>query len=44
MAIPALFQIDHILGRGVRFTDVAVLEAGGSDHFPVAARILPGKE
>lgn len=44
MAIPALFQIDHILGRGVRFTDAAVLEAGGSDHFPVAARILPGKE
>lgn len=36
--LPALFRIDHILGRGVRFTDAAVLEAGGSDHYPVAAR------
>ncbi len=36
--LPALFRIDHILGRGVRFTGAAVLEAGGSDHYPVAAR------
>lgn len=37
---PALFRIDHILGRGVRFADAAVLEAGGSDHFPAVARII----
>lgn len=35
---PATFRIDYILGRGVRFTDAATLEAGGSDHYPVAAR------
>lgn len=36
--LPALFRVDHILGRGVSFTDTAVLQAGGSDHYPVAAR------
>lgn len=36
--LPALFRIDHILGRGVVFSDAAVLEAGGSDHYPLAAR------
>jgi endonuclease/exonuclease/phosphatase (EEP) superfamily protein YafD len=36
--LPALFRVDHILGRGVAFTDAAVLQAGGSDHYPVAAR------
>lgn len=36
---PTLFRIDHIMGRGVGFTDAAVLEAGGSDHYPVAARV-----
>lgn len=35
---PATFRVDHILGRGIKFTDAAVLEAGGSDHYPVAAR------
>ncbi len=39
---PAIFRVDHILGRGVRFTDSAVLEAGGSDHYPVAARVIVG--
>lgn len=38
---PATFRIDHILGRGINFTDAAVLEAGGSDHYPVAARFRP---
>jgi vancomycin resistance protein VanJ len=38
--LPALFRIDHILGRGVTFSGAAVLEAGGSDHYPVATRIL----
>ncbi len=39
--LPALFRVDHILGRGVEFADAAVLEAGGSDHYPVAARFRP---
>lgn len=38
--LPALFRIDHILGRGLAFTATAVLDAEGSDHFPVAARIV----
>lgn len=38
---PATFRVDHILGRGVRFTDAAVLEAGGSDHYPVVAQFRP---
>lgn len=37
--LPAMFRIDHILGRGLAFTGAAVLDAGGSDHFPVAARL-----
>lgn len=37
-ATPAAFRIDYILGRGVWFADAATLEAGGSDHYPVAAR------
>lgn len=41
--LPALFRIDHILGRGVTFSDAAVLDAGGSDHYPVAARFRPGR-
>lgn len=36
---PAWFEIDHILGRRVRFTAAGVLRAGGSDHFPVYARL-----
>jgi endonuclease/exonuclease/phosphatase family metal-dependent hydrolase len=39
---PAAFRIDYILGRGVVFTDAAVIEAGGSDHYPVVAKIRPG--
>lgn len=38
---PAIIRIDQILGRGVRFASSAVLEAGGSDHYPVAARLIP---
>lgn len=38
---PAFVRIDHILGRGVRFSDSAVLDAGGSDHYPVATRVKP---
>lgn len=39
---PAALRIDHILGRDVRFADSAVLEAGGSDHYPVVARVVVG--
>lgn len=39
---PATFRVDHILGRGVTFADAAVLEAGGSDHYPVVARVIVG--
>lgn len=35
---PTALRIDHILGRGVAFSGAAVLDAGGSDHYPVAAR------
>jgi len=35
---PAVIRIDHILGRGVEFRQAAVLNSGGSDHFPVVAR------
>lgn len=42
--LPAMARIDYVLGRGVVFTQAAVLDAGGSDHFPVAARIrLPAQ-
>ncbi len=35
--LPAVFEIDHILGRGVTFTYARVIDEGGSDHYPVAA-------
>jgi endonuclease/exonuclease/phosphatase (EEP) superfamily protein YafD len=35
---PAVIRIDHILGRGVEFRQAMVLNSGGSDHYPVAAR------
>lgn len=34
---PAVFEIDHILGRGVEFRAARVIGKGGSDHFPVFA-------
>lgn len=40
--LPAVFQIDHILGRGVCFSRGAVLRAGGSDHYPVTAELQLG--
>lgn len=41
---PAFFRIDHIMGRGIRVADSAVLDAGGSDHYPVVAIVaLNGK-
>ncbi len=40
----AIARVDHILGRGVDFRRAAVLNAGGSDHYPVVARfaLMPG--
>ncbi len=40
-ALPAIWQVDHILGRGVTFESARVVRAGGSDHFPVTARLKP---
>jgi endonuclease/exonuclease/phosphatase (EEP) superfamily protein YafD len=37
--LPPVFTIDHVLGRGVTFTDGAVVRAGGSDHYPVTASL-----
>lgn len=39
LSLPAMVRIDHIVGRGVRFADSAVLDAAGSDHYPMATRI-----
>ena len=36
--VPAVVRIDHILGRGVEFRQAVILNSGGSDHYPVAAR------
>lgn len=38
---PAVVQLDHILGRGIEFRQTTVLEAGGSDHYPIIARFRP---
>ncbi len=35
--LPAVWEIDHILGMGVRFDSARVIKSGGSDHFPVFA-------
>ena len=40
LAWPAALRIDHIFGRGVRFEDASALDSGGSDHYPVAARLI----
>ncbi|WP_233165805.1 endonuclease/exonuclease/phosphatase family protein [Archangium sp. Cb G35] len=36
-ALPAMVEIDHILGRELTFSEARVLRSGGSDHFPVRA-------
>ena len=38
-AVPAIFHIDHITGRGVTFSDARTVRAGGSDHYPVSATL-----
>lgn len=37
-ALPAVVEIDHILGRGLTFGSARVVREGGSDHFPVVTR------
>jgi endonuclease/exonuclease/phosphatase (EEP) superfamily protein YafD len=39
VAWPAVFLIDHVYARGMDFTDARTLRTGGSDHFPVTARL-----
>ena len=41
--LPAVFEIDHILGRGVEFGTARVIKEGGSDHYPVYATFRPTK-
>ncbi|WP_395837285.1 endonuclease/exonuclease/phosphatase family protein [Archangium violaceum] len=36
-ALPSVVEIDHILGRGLTFSEARVLRSGGSDHYPVRA-------
>lgn len=36
--LPAVVQIDHILGRGLTFEDAREVREGGSDHYPVVTR------
>jgi endonuclease/exonuclease/phosphatase family metal-dependent hydrolase len=38
--IPAVFEIDHILGRNIQFQLAKVIKGGGSDHYPVYAKIV----
>lgn len=38
--VPAMFEIDHILGKGVGFISSEVVRSGGSDHYPVKAVFL----
>ncbi|MFZ5439742.1 MAG: endonuclease/exonuclease/phosphatase family protein [Myxococcota bacterium] len=37
---PAVFTIDHVFARGLDFTDARTVRGGGSDHFPVGARLV----
>lgn len=37
---PAVFAIDHVYARGLDFTDARTVREGGSDHFPVSARLV----
>lgn len=38
--LPAVFEIDHILGRKVQFQLAKVIKDGGSDHYPVYSQIV----
>jgi endonuclease/exonuclease/phosphatase (EEP) superfamily protein YafD len=34
---PAVFEIDHVLGKDLDFQEARTVRGGGSDHFPVVA-------
>jgi len=36
--LPAILEIDHILGRGLKFYKASTITGGGSDHYPVTAQ------
>ena len=36
---PAVFEIDHVYARGLAFSSARTVRAGGSDHFPVSAKL-----
>ena len=38
--LPAMFQIDHILGKGLKFRDTKRHKGGGSDHYPVSTTMV----
>lgn len=38
-AFPAIWEIDHVLGRGVTFRAARVARGGGSDHYPKVAEL-----
>jgi endonuclease/exonuclease/phosphatase (EEP) superfamily protein YafD len=40
---PAVFQVDHILGRGLRFHRAEVRSEGSSDHYPIVAEFTLGE-
>ncbi len=40
-AWPAVFNIDHVFARGLTFTEAKTVRAGGSDHYPVTATLVP---
>jgi endonuclease/exonuclease/phosphatase (EEP) superfamily protein YafD len=40
---PAVFQVDHVLARGLTFLSAGTVRAGGSDHYPVAAKLIRPK-
>lgn len=40
---PSLVEIDHVLGRGLHFTNARVVRGGGSDHDPVVADAVAEK-
>lgn len=39
---PAVFTIDHLLGRKICFSKGEVVRAGGSDHYPIAGELQLG--
>ena len=38
--LPAVIEIDHILGRKLEFVSARVVKGGGSDHYPVTAKFI----